>query len=310
MPALIGLVYALLILPLVTTATTLAAESGPTLRERLRALREGGETALTVARNIVYIQREGVDERRTSLDVYPVKAESPAPVLVYIHGGGWSNGDKSMVHQRPAWAQREGWVLVSVNYRHSPEVMHPEHARDVAAAVAWVHANIKDHGGDPARIALMGHSAGAHLAAIVSSDEQLLGEYGLEPGDLVGTVLLDGAGYNLPRRMKVLPPGRLGTMYHDAFGDDPARWEAASPTLQAKPGDDLPDLFCIHAGRRVEAKIEGEEIVKAWTASGARATLHHAPDKDHAGINHEMGVAGDPDTEAVQAFLRRVYAED
>ncbi|MCC5823046.1 MAG: alpha/beta hydrolase [Phycisphaerales bacterium] len=263
-----------------------------------------------VQRGIRYIHREGVPARRTSLDVHRpavIDRDQLMPILLYIHGGGWSIGDKAMVGHKPSWAARHGWVFVSVNYRLSPDVMHPEHARDVAAAVAWVKANARSFNGDPERIALMGHSAGAHLAAIVASDESLLAEHDLTPADLAGVVLLDGAGYNLPRRMKTVPPGRLGTMYAQAFGTDPELWERASPTLQARPGDTLPPLFCVHAGRRVEARVEGREIVAAWHAAGADAALHHAPTKDHMTINRALGTEGDPDTAAIAAFLTRAF---
>lgn len=268
------------------------------------------DARVVVQRGARYIEREGTPARRTSLDVHRPAVrdrDKPMPVLIFVHGGGWANGDKAMVGHKPAWAARHGWVLVSVNYRLSPDVMHPEHARDVAAAVAWVKANASTFNGDPQRIAIMGHSAGAHLAAIVASDESLLAEHDLTPADLAGVVLLDGAGYNLPRRMKSVPPGRLGSMYAQAFGQDPELWERASPTLQARPGDDLPPLFCVHAGRRVEARIEGREIVAAWKATGADATLHHAPAKDHAAINRALGLEGDTDTAAIAAFLTRVF---
>lgn len=268
---------------------------------------------VVVQRSARYIERDGAPARRTSLDVHRPAVrdrDQPMPILIFVHGGGWSIGDKAMVGHKPDWAARQGWVFVSVNYRLSPDVMHPEHARDVAAAIAWVKANASTFNGDPERIAVMGHSAGAHLTAIVASDESLLAEHDLTPADLAGVVLLDGAGYNLPRRMKSVPPGRLGTMYAQAFGDDPALWERASPTLQAKPGDDLPPLFCVHAGRRTEARVEGTELVAAWQAADAEATLHHAPTKDHAGINRGLGVEGDADTTAVEGFLRRVFGQD
>jgi len=268
---------------------------------------------VVVQRGARYIEREGTPARRTSLDVHRPAVrdrDNPMPILIFVHGGGWSNGDKAGVGHKPAWAARNGWVFVSVNYRLSPDVIHPEHARDVAAAIAWVKANASTFNGDPERIAIMGHSAGAHLAAIVSSDESLLAEHALTPADLSAAVLLDGAAYNLPRRMKIPPNGRLGDMYAMAFGKDPELWERASPTLQAKPGDKLPPLFCVHAGRRIEARIEGREIVAAWQAADAEATLHHAPDKDHAAINRGLGIEGDSDTNAIEAFLRRVFGQD
>lgn len=262
-----------------------------------------------VRRGIRYAEREGVAARRTSLDIHrPADLEGPAPIVVFVHGGGWSIGDKALVNVKPAWAARNGWILVSVNYRLSPAVEHPEHARDVAAAVAWVRANAEAFGGDPDRIALMGHSAGAHLAAIVACEESLLGEVGMSPDQLAGVVLLDGAGYNLPRRMSTLPAtGRLHDMYHGAFGADPDLWERASPTLQARPGDDLPALLAVHVGLRIESRVESRELADKWRESGSRAEVHHARGNDHAGINRQLGEPGDADTPVIEAFLRSVF---
>lgn len=263
-------------------------------------------------RDIVYAQRDGSDPGLTSLDVYTpvVQTDAPRPVLVFVHGGGWSIGDKRRVQRKPYWATSNGWVFVSINYRLSPDVMHPEHARDTAAAIAFIRDHAEGWGGDPGNIAIIGHSAGAHLAGIIASEETLLGEYGMSPGDLAGVVLLDGAGYNLPVRMSNLPAfGALARMYRDAFGDDPDLWVLASPTLQAMPGDDLPPLFCVHAGDRKESFREGTDLVAAWIGTGAHATLYHAADKDHGGINRQLGIPGDADTDAIGSFLSTVLGE-
>lgn len=263
-----------------------------------------------VIRDVVYATREGFDPEQTSLDIYPVKTGTPAPVVVFVHGGGWSIGDKSRVESKPAWANANGWAFVSVNYRLSPGVMYPEHGRDVAAAVAWVHDHAREFNADPDRIVLMGHSAGAHLVAIVSSDEKLLGEVGMTTDQIAGVVPLDGAGYDLTRRMKDPPRGVLGRMFKAAFGDDPALWAAASPTLQAEPGDRLPPMFCVRAGDRIDALVEGTGLVRAWRDAGAAATLYHAADKNHRTINHDLGAKGDPDTPPIEAFIRGVFAGD
>lgn len=267
---------------------------------------------VTVRRGVRYIERAGTPARRNSLDIHrPDGLGGPAPVLVFVHGGGWSIGDKALVNAKPAWAARNGWILVSVNYRFSPAIEHPEHARDVAAAVAWVHGHAAEFGGDPERIALIGHSAGAHLAAVVACDESLLGEVGMTTDQLAGVVLLDGAGYNLARRMTTLPEsGRLSDMYRGAFGADPDLWERASPTLQARPEDSLPPLFAVHAGLRLESRVESRELAGAWRASGARAEVYHARRKDHGGINKQLGVPGDEDTPPIGAFLRSVFGQD
>ncbi len=297
--------------PAQTEAETLP---GPVTIESLLAKANDERPApkVTVRRGIRYTEREGTPGRRTSLDIHrPDGLEGPAPILIFVHGGGWAIGDKALVNAKPHWAARNGWILVSVNYRFSPSVEHPEHARDVAAAVAWVHQHAAEFGGDPERIALIGHSAGAHLAAIVGCEESLLGEVGMTTDQLAGIVLLDGAGYNLPRRMTTLPKsGQLRDMYHGAFGADPDLWERASPTLQAGPEDALPALFAVHAGLRVESRVESRELAEAWRASGARAEVYHARRKDHGGINKQLGQPDDEDTPPIEAFLRSVFGQD
>ncbi len=265
---------------------------------------------VVVQKDVVYIEREGVDEERTSLDVYHhEEIDTLRPIIVYIHGGGWGIGDKgNAMRFKPGWAIRNGWVLVSINYRLSPDVMHPEHARDVAAAIAWVFEHAEEFGGDAKQIAVMGHSAGAHLAAIVSCDETLLGEYEMTTDQLAAVVLLDGAGYNLPERMESLPArGGAAKMFKAAFGDDPEAWVAASPTLQALPGDQLAPLFAIYADDREIGKSQTTGLVKAWAATGARAEIHHAPDKTHSSLNRRFGVRTDAETKRVDAFLDSIF---
>jgi triacylglycerol lipase len=122
---------------------------------------------VTVAGDIAYGPHP-----RHRLDVYrcdPMPAGA-RPVLLYVHGGGFTGGDKKMPGQPlydnvALWALRNGMVGVNMTYRLAPEHRWPAGAEDVAAAVAWVRANIAGHGGDPARIFLMGHSAGAVHAA-------------------------------------------------------------------------------------------------------------------------------------------------
>ncbi len=265
-----------------------------------------------VHRDVQYAQRAWTRKGLTSLDVYTPQGDgAKRPILLYIHGGGWAIGDKRLVQHKPEWANAHGWVFVSVNYRLSPRVEHPEHARDVAEAIAYVHEHAAQWGGDPEQIVIMGHSAGAHLAAIVASEESLLGAHDLKPSDLAGVVLLDGAGYNIPEQMQSpLLTGQVREMFETAFGDDESLWVDASPTLQAKPGDELPPLLAIHVGNRARSRVESVALVNAWEAAGAGAQIHHASDKDHAGINKLLGKENDPDTEVVETFIMSVLSAD
>ncbi|PCI09454.1 hypothetical protein COB72_06425 [bacterium] len=272
---------------------------------------------MQATKDIKYINRRWTRKGLTSLDVYqPMYIHGRGqdvvdrPILIFIHGGAWAFGDKKRLEHKAEMALRNGWVYVSINYRLSPRVKHPEHARDAAAAIAYVRDHAQEFGGDASNIVIMGHSAGAHIAAIVACDEDLLSEYGMKPSDLDGVVLLDGAGYDIPNQMNSpLLTGVTRKMYERAFGTDTQAWIQASPTLQAKPGDDLPPLLAVHIDR-ARSRIETPKLVEAWAATGAMAKVHYAPEPDHKGINTNIGKENDPDSQVVEAFILKAFAQD
>ncbi|HET6883644.1 MAG TPA: alpha/beta hydrolase, partial [Pirellulales bacterium] len=102
------------------------------------------------------------------LDVYAPKGAKDLPVVFWIHGGGWQTGDKGSVKTKPQAFADKGFVFVSTNYRLLPNVDMETIVRDVAKSVRWVHEHISKYGGDPNRLLVMGHSAGAQLAALIS----------------------------------------------------------------------------------------------------------------------------------------------
>ena len=302
--------------PIIIALSSLFSQPTPYTEIRSETTEQSPQVAQTeetpemrVTKDIQYAKRRWTRRGLTSLDVYQPgsTSASPRPILLFVHGGGWAIGDKKRIEHKAQWATDLGMVYISVNYRLSPRVMHPEHAIDVAESIAYVIEHASQWNADPDQIMVMGHSAGAHLAGIVAADESLLGKHNLKPEDLTGVILLDGAGYNIepqitdPRNSKVLQ-----RWYENAFGDDPELWERASPTLQAKPGDSLPPLLAIYAGDREQSRRQAIEIVDAWERAGARATIHHAVDKDHSGLNKELGKENDPDTRAVEEFLKNV----
>jgi acetyl esterase/lipase len=132
-------------------------------------------------------------------------------VVIWVHGGAWAIGDKgnAMADKVALW-NGAGYAVVSVNYRLSPDtadldparVRHPIHAQDVAAAIAWVHEHIADARRRPGRIALLGHSAGAHLVALLGTDPQYLAAHqrGLSSLRCVGS--FDTEAYDIPRTMQ------------------------------------------------------------------------------------------------------------
>src|SRR5438067_435539 len=113
------------------------------------------------------------NERQT-LDVYAPTDGKGHPVVVWIHGGGWQAGDKAHEQKKPQAFADRGFVFVSVNYRLLPDATIKQMAGDVAKAIRWTHDHAKEYGGDPDTMFVMGHSAGAQLAALVCTDERQL----------------------------------------------------------------------------------------------------------------------------------------
>jgi len=157
------------------------------------------------ALDLAYVSGGGSRQR---LDVFSPKADGKRfPVVIFVHGGTWVSGDKDfggLYRNAGKNLARNGVVAVLINYRLSPLVRHPEHARDVARAYAWVVKNVDRYGGDPDRIVLVGHSAGGHLATLIAADESYLKDPKLRLTDkqrksLRGVVSLCGI-YRAPKR--------------------------------------------------------------------------------------------------------------
>ncbi len=169
------------------------------------------------------------------------------PVVLYVHGGGWFKGDKANVGRKPEWLTGLGFVFVSVNYRLLPAGRHPANAEDVAAAVAWANRRIAEHGGDPRRVFLMGHSSGAHLVSLIATDERFLAAHGLGLDAIAGVIALDTDCFDVEARMRALPPGERG-LYLAAFGGRATTWRDASPLAHVTAGEPLPPFLLLTAG--------------------------------------------------------------
>jgi acetyl esterase/lipase len=273
------------------------------------ALAAAQDGDLIAARDIPYREVEGVDPNLLSLDVYTLEDAADRPLLVMIHGGGWRTGDKarrSMTEPKAPYFVGQGFVYVSINYRLSDGsgIQHPTHVQDVAHAVAWVHEHAAEYGGDPERVFLMGHSAGAHLAALVSTDERYLVACGQDLSFLRGTICLDTGGYDIPRRLaEAGPDARVGKLYQNAFGEHEEGWRDASPLAHVAAGKAIPPMLLIHADDKPEKERMTESMARSLQAAGVPAQVVAAPDKDHAGINACIGRPGDPYTARIMAFL-------
>jgi acetyl esterase/lipase len=141
----------------------------------------------------------GSDDRQR-LDIYvPTgKAENPYPVLVFFHGGAWRDGERDGYGFLGRAFAARGIVTVVADYRKAPKVRFPAFVEDTASAIAWVHANIGKHQGDPQQLFIMGHSAGAHIAMMTALDKQWLAAKSLDPSLIKGVIGLAGPYDFLP----------------------------------------------------------------------------------------------------------------
>lgn len=230
------------------------------------------------------------------LDVYRPARARKAPIVVMVHGGGWRIGSKDargVVGHKAEHALANGRIFVSIDYRLLPGADPLSQAEDVARALAYVQKEAPSWGGDPARVALMGHSAGAHLVALLAAAPDIVRAQGAKPWR--GTVALDSAAYDVDALMRRphLP------LYDQAFGRDPAYWRRTSPTLQLRSAP-APMLLVCSSQRRLSC-AQAEGFARRAVALGARATVLPV-DLNHAQINADLGLPGDY-TAQVEAFL-------
>jgi acetyl esterase/lipase len=143
--------------------------------------------AMRTERDLVY--RPGGDpDGKDKLDLYVPPGQGPHPVIVFVHGGGLLQGDKSIYAGLGQYFVRRGFAAALINHRLSPGVSHPAHIEDAAAAFAWVYRNVARFGGDPGRVVLAGHSSGAYLAALLALDPRWLGAHDLDSTAIRGVV--------------------------------------------------------------------------------------------------------------------------
>lgn len=243
------------------------------------------------------------NDARQAIDFYRAKGAAPAPLVVFIHGGAWSLGDKRQASGRkPGHFTGEGYAFASINYRLVPQATVEQQAADVASAIDMLRFRAAEYGIDPNRIALMGHSAGAHLAALVASDPQYLKDADVPMKAVKAVVLLDGAGYDVAAQMKTGGPV-VQKLYGPAFGDDPKRQALLSPMSHAAAPNAAAWLALYVDGR--DASLgQSQALVKALGASGAKARAVAVPDSSHSELNQKLGTDGDMATAEVDAFLK------
>ena len=218
---------------------------------------------VTVVKNLDYVADVEYPDGKDRLDLYIPQGVANAPVIFSLHGGALSIGDRSeetFVGQRFAAA---GFLTVVTSYRLSPGVAHPAHVQDAAAAFAWAKQNIKQHGGDPDRIIVIGHSAGAYLAMLLATNPRYLAAHKLSPRDIKGLVPVSGFFW-------VDKPGVAPDRPKYVWGNDRDTWIDASPARYLR--GNLPPVLIIDT--------DGDEDWRQQQNIDMAAALRSAGNKD------------------------------
>ena len=265
----------------------------------------GGSSDVVVHKDITYYDGPGHDDKKHLLDLYlPADADN-FPVLLFIHGGGWRHGYKDgwfnpFARLGNGFARRGVGVVVTT-YRLAPKHKFPAQAEDVARAVRWTYEHVGEYGGDPWRIFLAGHSAGAHLAALVALDPQYLEREGVPPEAVAGVVGLSGP-YDLTlMREKV---GWFWGWYfiEPAFGEEAEAWEAASAPRYASAA--APPFLLLY-GEHEDAHLAAQayRLSSALTRLGVRAPVYKIDGQNHYTIIYYAGQEGEATTALILDFI-------
>ena len=173
---------------------------------------------------------------------------------------------------------------------------------DIAKSIRWIHEHIADYGGNGNEIFVMGHSAGADLAALVCTDDRYLKAEGLSLGILKGCVPVDVSMYDVPKRFKEIPP-KSRDVYAVAFGDSEEMHRELSPVAHIAKGKHIPPFLILHVADRPETKEQSHWLADKLKEAGIAASVIAAEGTNHGTINTNLGKAGDPPTEAMWEFM-------
>lgn len=271
------------------------------------------QTLAPTKRDVPYVEN---GHARHVLDIYAPAQAKNLPVMFWIHGGGWQTGDKTSVQEKPRLFVGQGFVFVSTNYRLLPEVTMGDLTGDIAKSLAWVHRHIAEHGGDPQRIIVGGHSAGAQLAALVCTDARYLAAEGVPFSALKGCVPVDGDTYDVPaiietaetrRRVHGLPQATFG--HREKFGNDPAKHRDFSAVTHVAKGKGIPPFLILYVANHPDNTAQAQRFSTALKEAGVAVQLYGGKETTHTKINADLGVPGDPGTKAVVDFVAGVLGQ-
>lgn len=248
-----------------------------------------------------YKQMDGVSANLLSADIYYTnyaRNDSLCPAIIMVHGGGLVSGDKAeaaVAQNKSKYYVKNGYVFVSINHRLSPAVTHPAHVQDVADAVMYIYNNAEAYGIDKNRLFIMGHSAGAHMAVLLATNDKYIKQAGGDLSIIKGVISVDTLQYNTARTSN----------YPEAIGTDDAAFRDASALNFVSSGKGIPPHLLFYSD---EVSPYYPEYVAPFVTklnnNNIPAAAVYAKGDNHGSINATIGVLGDLKTQIIDEFLQ------
>lgn len=214
------------------------------------------------------------------LDVYPPDGGLDHPVLVFFHGGGWYQYDKLVYAPVAMRLLPHNLVVVMVDYTLYPDATVPRMAQECAAAVAWTLEHVAEYGGDPTRVVVAGQSAGAHLAALITTDARYLAATGHAPSEIAGLVGISGV-YDVAAEAAFLRDRRQSPLIMERVMEGPQNYVALSPLTYVRAN--LPPVLLIHGEADTTVPYEiSAAFHRALLGAGVQSELVVYPEQGHA----------------------------
>lgn len=231
-----------------------------------------------------------------------------APLIVYLHGGGWSAGTPLAGQgDKPGHFTARGFAYATIGYRFVPGATVEAQLAEIAGAIAALR---RERGVDPDRIVLLGHSSGGHLAAMLAADPRWLDAAGVPIATVKAAILLDPAAIDVTAFLRPgAGGGTIDAFYRPAFGDDRVRQWALSPLAHAA-APNAGAWLMLHDVGNIGAAIQSQQLARELAAAGAQPVrVQPVSGTSHVRLNDEIGRPNDAATAAIDAFLATAFPQ-
>ncbi len=246
-------------------------------------------------RDVDYLADVDYADNKDKLDIFMPEGASNVPVVVFFHGGGLQRGNKSAGEVLAKTLVPQGIGVVTANYRLSPGVMHPAHIEDATAAFVWTLDKIESYGGDPERVFVAGHSAGAYLATLMSLDPSYLRAHRRALSDVRGAIPVSPFLY-----VEEVAPDRPKTVW----GTDVEVWRQASVKPYLSSGK--PPILLIYADGDADWRREQNDRLEVDLKAAGHSDVKaiEIANRTHGSVMTNMGNPGDSGIERVAVFIK------